>query len=379
MDYITLRALFRNPKATIDFIKISIPQSVMESNALCQEFDRAIKGRIQLPKGKAKDWIAIHDPQTSDLQWLLDNLPEAKILAIEVAIDFTLQDGSNNPDQLAALHGWLKTRLFPQRHATMEVVGKRKYYDARTGKIQPDTLATKSGNETVYWTNPKGYEQVRLYIKTLDNNEPLKGQQSVRIEPTLFGGGSQNAGLYRVAELPLFADMLRRYLSKFVYVAKGIKPVLKRSRVNAPDKAAKALHEAAKEQRRVDRAWKQKGAAWAAKNHYDTIPDAQTNRLIGTALKSLRDDVCELNLTRKVAEHTGYEVLETPVNAGIRQSTNPLCIEGTLPFSQQDNETTRGMDNEHEQSEREETAPKDKVVPKPMGFQLEQGKSYVRR
>ena len=368
MDYITLRALFRKPKASIDFIKIEIPQSLMKSNALCREFDKAIKGRVQLPKGKIKDWITIHDPKTSDLQWLLDNLPEAKILAIEVAIDFTLQDGSNSTDQLEALHGWLKTRLFPQRHATMEAVGKRKYYDARSGKIQPDTLATKSGNETVYWTNPNGYEQVRLYIKTLDNNEPLKVQHSVRLEPTLFGGGSQNAGLYRVAELPQFADMLRRYLSKFVYVAKGIKPVLKRSRANTPEKAAKALREAAKEQRRVSGAWKQKGAAWAAKHQYDTIPDADTNRLIGTALKSLRDDVCKLKLTRKVAEHPGYEVLKTPVIAGGRQSSNPLCIEGALSFSQQDSDSASIAINEHELSDREATAPKGKDCPETLGF-----------
>ena len=379
MDYITLRALFRKPKASIDFIKIEIPQSLYESNALCREFERVIKGRIQLPKGKVKDWITIHDPKTSDLQWLLDNLPEAKILAIEVAIDFTLQDGSNNPDQLEALHEWLKTRLFPQRHATMEAVGKRKYYDARSGKIQPDTLATKSGNETVYWTNPKGYEQVRLYIKTLDNNEPLKGQHSVRIEPTLFGGGSQNAGLYRVAELPQFAEMLRRYLSKFVYVAKGIKPVLKRSRANDPEKATKALYAAAKEQRRVDRAWQQKGAAWAAKHQYDTIPDADTNRLIGTALKSLRDDVCKLKLTRKVAKHTGYEVHQSPVITGDVQSLNPLCIEGTLSVSQQYDGTTSEEINEHELSEIEATAPKGKDYPEKLGFQSELGKSYVRR
>lgn len=377
MDYITLRERFRNPKASIDFIKIGIPQSLNDSNALCREFDRVIKGRIQLPEGKVKDWITIHDPKISDLQWLLDNLPEAKILAIEVAIDFTLRDGGNDPNQLAALHRWLKTRLFPQRHAAMECVGKRKYYDARSGKILPDTLQTKSGNETVYWTNPKAYEQVRLYIKTHDNKTPLKGQHSVRIEPTLFVGGSQNAGLYRVAELPQFAEMLRRYLSKFVYVAKGIKPAVRRSRANNPEMAVKAAHEAAKEQRRVDRAWRQRGASWAAKHQYDTIPDADTNRLIGAALKSLRDDVCKLKLTRKVAEHSGYEVLETPVNTGDGLSVKPLSIEGTLSFSELGYGTASVGTSEHELSEKDEIATKGKDCPEKLSFQSELGKSYV--
>lgn len=376
MNYITLRKLFRKPKAKFDFITIGIPQSLMESNSLSRDFHKAIRGRIELPVGRNKDWITIHDPLTADLQWLLDNHPTAQILAIEVAIDFTLQDGSNNPEQLAALHGWFKTSLFPQRHATMESVGKRKYYDFRDGQIKLDTLKTKSGNETVYWTNPKAYEQVRLYIKKLDNKKPIK-EHSVRLEATLFGGGCQNAGLYRVAELPQFADMLRRYLSKFLYVAKGIKPVLKRSRANDPEKAAKAANEAAKERRRIDRAWQQKGAAWAAKNDYATIPDAVTNRLIGGALKSLRDDVRMLKLAGKVAEHPGYEVRKAPLDIGDCKSSSPLSIEGTLSLSQQDNDAANQTANERDLAKRQEDAPNNKDSPEKLGFQSGLGKSYV--
>lgn len=333
VDYITPLDVFCRPKATVDFITFSLPPS-LNSMALCSGFERAIKGRIELPKGRNKDWITIHDPHTGDLQWLLDNYPEARILAIEVAVDFPLMDGSNDPEQLAALHGWFKTRLFPQRHASMAQVGRRKYYDARTGQIVLDALKTKSGNETVYWTNPNAYEQVRLYIKTHDNKVPIKGQHPVRLEATLFGGGCQNAGLYRVADLPCFADQLRRYLSKFLYVAAGIKPKLRHTRANAPERVAKAAHEASTERARVSRAWQIKGAAWAATHKYDTTPDTTTNRLIGVALKTLRDDLISLKLTRKVAEHPGYEVLEKPVDTGDDVALNLHCIEGQRSLSQ---------------------------------------------
>lgn len=353
-----LRMLFRKPKASIDFITISIPHS-LNTNALCREFDQAIKGRIELPKGRNKDWITIHDPHTADLQWLLDNHPEAQMRGIEVAVDFTLQDDSNDHEKLAALHGWLKTRLYPQRHASMAQVGRRKYYDARTGQIVPDALRTKSGNETVYWTNPNAYEQVRLYIKTHDNKVPVKGQHPVRLEATLFGGGCQNAGLYRVADLPDFADQLRRYLSKFLYVAAGIKPKLRRTRANTPERAAKAAHEASRERARVSRAWQIKGAEWAAKRKYDTTPDTATNRLIGAALKTLRDDLMSLKLTRKVAEHPGYEVLEKPVDTGDDVASNLHCIEGQRSLSQSDSSRSSPTPDE----QREQQAPDCKLLP----------------
>lgn len=327
IDYPLPLGPFGRPRAKIDFITISIPESLMNWMANAGAFHKAISGRIELPKGRNKDWITLHDPVAADLQWLLDNHPQAKIQSIEVAIDFTLRDGSNNPEQLAELHGWLKTRLFPQRHSNMALVGKRKYYDARSGRVMLDTLNTKSGNETVYWTNPKAYEQVRLYIKSQDNRQSID-QHTVRLEATLFGGGCQNAGLYRVAELPQFADQMRRHLSKFLYVAAGIKPKLKRVRTNTPERAARATREALKEHSRVDMAWRQKGAAWAAKHGYATTPDVVTNRVIGNALKGLRDALIGLELTQKVAEHAGYEVLQKPVNQGTSGSQCPSRIEG---------------------------------------------------
>ncbi len=320
---------------------------------------RAIKGRIETPAGRSKRdgaWITIHDPLTSDLQWLLDNHPESQILGIEIAVDFTPLDRDDKLETMQGLHGWLKTRLFPQRHPIMGQVTKRKYYEARTGQIVADRLQTRSENGTVYWTHPSAYEQVRLYIKKSDNGVTLNQTSSqracVRIEATLFRGGCQNAGLHRVAELPLFADQMRRYLSRFLYVASGIRPKLKRTRTNNPEKARRAGDEADKERKRVADAWNRYGAAWAGRHGYNTLPDNRVNRLIGKALKGLRDDLMRLKLTAKVAEAPDYITLEKPVNSRVVGPRTPACIEALMSSLRQHQGSidTKPQDREQEPS-----------------------------
>jgi hypothetical protein len=332
MHYTPPLAYFGTPKAKIDFITIDLPSRI-RTRAEAANLMSSIKGRICVSnrwRDYQDDWITIHDPTTSDLQWLLDNYPEAGMLCIEIAVDFQLSDKSDksNPERLADLHRWLKVRLFPQRHKQMQLVGKRKYYDARTGKIEPDTLKTKSGDESVYWKNKSDCEQVRLYIKTFDNGKPVDKDGKpvdkddepvphvVRLESTLFRGGCQNIELHRVADLPIFADNLRRELSRYLYAVKGIKPKIKRVRSSDPVKAKRAAHVAALEVAKVQRNWDKLGAAWAAKWDYATIPDTTTNRLIGSALKGLRDDLKTLKLTRKVAKHCGYETAVSPAVTG---------------------------------------------------------------
>ena len=118
MDFITSLGLFGSPKAKIDCLTISRPAS-LDTMQKWSDLKNAITGRIQTPAPKSKrkgEWIAIHDPHVSDLQWLLDNHPEARILEIEIAVDFTLLDNDSGLKPLRELHGLLKTRLFPERH-----------------------------------------------------------------------------------------------------------------------------------------------------------------------------------------------------------------------------------------------------------------------
>ncbi len=301
------------PRAKIDFITIGLPVSLKDQRAAFA-LKRAVDGRINAPnrwRGIQDDRLTIHDPTVSDLQYLVDHHPDTKVLAIEVAVDFFPKNGSNDAAQLIELHNWLKSRLFPQRHDSMREVGRRKYFDLRDGRITLDTLATSSGAQTIYWQNPSGYEQVRLYVKTHDNKQPLQ-RHCVRLEATLAAGGCQNALVSRVSMLPDFGDRMRSYLSRFLYVAAGIKPKIKRSRATLPESITKAAHAANKESEKVKRAWNSYGASWAAKHDYQVISDVEANRMIGGALKTLRDELSRLVAPQKRAEYPDYDTLKTP-------------------------------------------------------------------
>lgn len=314
MNYSSIASAFCRPKAKIDFITIGIPSSLDVRGAA--KFQKAIKGRIEVPQNVWGDWITIHDPTLFDLQWLLDHYPEAPIRAIEIAVDFMLRDGSSDIDQLMPLHSWLNHRLFPQRHKMLGQA-KRLRYSHQSGKYERDTLATQGNDTTFQWRDNRQKLQTRLYRKTLDNNAPLDGQHPIRLEATLRRGACQDFDLHRIAELPLFADKMRRELSNCFYVAAEIKPKLKRSRANAPDKVQQARGDAENERDRVGRAWERYGSQWAAKHGYDTKPDTAANRSIGVALKKLRDQMYRLKLTQKVAEMPNYDVAANQQTRGV--------------------------------------------------------------
>jgi hypothetical protein len=335
MDYAELLTNFGKPKGKIDFITLRLPASI-RSEADAARFTEKIQGRINAPhrwRDERDNRFTIHDPTRTDLQFIINEYHEAKILALEIALDFTLKDGSNHPVRLAKLHAWLKTHLFPQRHDRMKQKGRRKYYDKVDGKIRSDALKTRSSDTTVYWANTSGYEQVRLYIKTLDDGEPID-QHCVRIEATLDLGGCQRAGVHRVGLLPRFVDNMRRYLSPFFNVAAGIKPKIKRTRTRNPARAKDALKAADKERARVDRNWRNYGAAWAAKHGYSIVPDTETNGLIGLALKELREVLMGLTLPPKVADWPAweeeqflmYQILGAPVPKPYRSKLPKLTM-----------------------------------------------------
>jgi len=322
-------------EAKIDYLTTALPVGI-KTYSDASRFTSAVKGKVNCAsrwRSNRDDWVTIHDPQSSDFQYLLDHHPEAQVRAIEIAIDFTLLDGSSDRERLEELFKWFAVRLFPQRHHRMKKEA-RKFFDTQTGKYTRDTLISKCRNTTVVWGS--GFRQtalVKLYIKTHDNKKPVAGQVAVRLEVTLYISGCQRAevGLYRIAELPQFINNMRRYLSGFLYVASGIKPKIKRTRTNDPAKATRAAGEAQKELDRVGQAWSQKGASWAAKHGYDTIPDTRANRMIGVALKTLREELRALKLTKKVAEHAGYEVAETLASSGSRQAPSADTIDSLPP------------------------------------------------
>jgi hypothetical protein len=306
---------FDTPKASIDFITIQLPNTIKEPHQARRLQDR-ISGHISCPnrwRDNRDDWITIHDPTQSDLQWLLDHYPETRIRCLEVSVDFHLADKSNDPELLHLAHTWLTMRLFPERHPSMERVAKRRYYDLRKNQIIHSGMRPKNDIGSVYWTNPRCQEQVRLYVKKQDKFRQVS-QHSVRLEVTLFEGGCQNIDLHRLAELPQFADVLRKYLSRFLFVASGIKPKLKRmdrATTNSKREQLQRLND--REQARVARNWERYGAIWCSKHDYSPIPDTESNRKIGIALKRLRKRLQSLKLTQKVANTPSYEPLHRTV------------------------------------------------------------------
>lgn len=307
MDYTSIASAFNRPKAKIDFITVGVPSRLSAFSA--SQFETAMRGRVCVSNRTNDHWlnVTVHDPEIADLQWFLDNWPEAAIWGIEIAVDFTLQDGSNDLDQLMPLHNWLNHRLFPQRHKMLNQA-KRIRYSHQSGQYERDTLATQGGDSTFQWRDKKQKLQTRLYRKTQDNNAPLEGQHPIRLEATLWRGACQDFDLHRIAELPQFADKMRRELSNCFYVAAEIKPKLKRSRANAPKKVQKACIDAQRERDKVRRAWERYGSQWAARYSYETKPDTAANRSIGGALKELRDQMRCLKLTQKVAEMPNYDI-----------------------------------------------------------------------
>jgi hypothetical protein len=312
MDYTRFINEFGQPKAKIDFITLALPASIKNESDVFR-FEKGIQtfgGAIKVAKkwrGPNDDWISIHDPSSQTLQFLLDEYCDTRtrVMALEVAIDFHLKDGSNDYMRLEELHSWLKVCLFPQRHEHMRK-SYRKFYDKSSNKIKRDNLETRSGEETIYWKDSYNREQVRLYIKTIDDKKPID-RHSVRLEITLLGGGCHRAKLFWIGNLPRFFKNMRSYLSPFLNVAKGIKPEIARVRSKDPKKTLKAASEAAKEKARVEQRWNKYGSAWAAEHRYKTIPDAETNRFIGKGLGRLQDKLKSLKLTRKVPDDLDYE------------------------------------------------------------------------
>jgi hypothetical protein len=327
MNYNILINDFNPPKAKIDYLSFNVPPPIWDNPETWSNFEQELSkhgccaklsGRGQYVNVKT----TIHDPSLEAIQFLIDEYPDTTTHTLEIAIDFFLKDGSNDPARLVALHDWLKRRLYPQRHEEMQT-GFRKFYDESNNSIQRDTLETRSSDKTIYWADSGGWKQVRLYIKTktIVDGKPIPiTQHSVRLEVTLFPGGCQNAKVHQIGLIPDFAVRMRRYLFPFLNVAKGIKPQIKRTRTKNPTKAQLAEKEAERERKRVERHWKRYGAAWAAKHGYKIVPDADTNRLIGSGLKGLQDDLKRLKLTKKVVEYHDYPIYNPKKDKGVSKS-----------------------------------------------------------
>lgn len=315
--------------AKIDFITIAFPRGI-RTNADALRLGSSIRGRVEVAKrwrDDRDDWITIHDPHRDDLQYLLNNYPEAEILTLEVAVDFFLKDGTNDLERLQAAHRHLTVNLvpaFPQKfHRSPSGVQRKIYKD---GKISRDTMKTSSSGMSTYWTDACQWEQVRAYVKTLDNKHPID-RHSARIEVTLDRGGCQTAGVNRVCLLPSFAKKIRSGLSPFFRVAAGIKPTIKRTRTKNQAKIDKAAHEGDRVRRKAKRDYERYGAAAAHKHGNRIIIDHDVSNAIGGALKALREQLTGLQLPLNSAELLERWESDNLASTAILEHQEPPSIE----------------------------------------------------
>jgi hypothetical protein len=294
-----------NAVAHIDYITLARPPGFnsWHKKALREAHEQ---GRVEFPSTGQNSRVTIHDPSKKDLQRLLDAYWAVEIAELEISIDFKPRTSERNQPKLTWLHHVLTTCLYPEApgDATPSMQGKwkRKYYDLQTRQYKPDNLATKAGNRTVKWEKRRGGEQIRLYIKGVKEGWPVENQ-FVRLEATLNRKGCQTALVHRLALLLAFMAQSRQYLSPLFQVADGIKPTIKRVRSNNPSAVEAAALEAKVTRVKDDKAWERYGAAWAVKHKRKLSPHTQANRVIGEALKGLREQLMTLELPAKVAEN----------------------------------------------------------------------------
>lgn len=265
----------------------------------------AFEGLVKLPGRGVRTEMTLHDPTAKDLQLLIDTMPTAQLHVLEVAVDFCPSPSAST--SLDEIYDWLKHTVCPQAHRYM-IGARRKQYRESTRKVEPlRGLPSLPERTSAYWTSREGWEQVRLYIKTIDQNKPA-GQPLVRLEVTLNGGGTQRANVQLVGHLPTFVKQLQTYLSPLFSIGKGLKPStkarldrMKSARLRQTGLAKQSAAESA-----LRKKWRSHGGAYALANDIKVLPDVVANRRVGTALKRLREQLLKLREPNKVADPTSH-------------------------------------------------------------------------
>lgn len=234
--------------------------------------------------------ITVHDPDVRELQRMIDGYPNAWLAEIEFTIDFRPNGEPAGEDKLVPVFRWLSDCVFPPMPKA-----RQKAYVPRTDKYERQYNAEECPNTTRIWDAQRAWSQMRLYIKKDDPNR-IVDFPSVRLEATLSSGACQDFGVSRLWQLVDLIPSVRKTLSPYFFVADGIKPKLIRIR-NAEGKAGRrdtTLNK--RETNKVERAWRYRGAMWAAENGYNVDPHKEANKRIGDALGKLQDGLKSLKL-----------------------------------------------------------------------------------
>lgn len=301
-------------RAKIDFITIEAPNpGAFKWYVLNSPAPEGLNLRIEIPEDLRKvkrskrrqnlgnDWVTIHDPTMTDLQFLIDHIPEQGIVALEVTVDLLLRDGGSDRVKLEAAHKLIVKNLFPQKHSALSGRACRKRYDETQRRPVRDALNTKNFGTTAYWQQPRSSSNVRCYLKEDDPRIPTP-QHSVRIEAHLERDWCQDFNIHRVFQLQLFAPELRKELSKLFFVARGVKTKTKRLQSKNEGRLNRARQLKEREEAIHARKFNQYGAQWAAERPstpaHEVATDSVANERIGGALGKLRTQFLKLKSAR---------------------------------------------------------------------------------
>ncbi len=315
--------------AAIDFITIGAIDPCHTLSRIHQQPSlESLAKKIKVPRGM--EVFTVHDPNAADLQLLIDRLPEQPVEKIEIAVDLFLLDGSNNPQMLKDAYLFIRQNLYPAKHPGFAGAINRKRYHPQgqirknplgdkdgtgainrkryhpQGQIRKSPLGDKDGTCTMYWVNERQHIQVRLYIKTLDNNMPV-AQHCVRLEVTLPRAACQDHAVWRLYMLPNFGQNMRKLLSPLFSFAKGIKPDVTRCRAKSPQTQLASQAAARTAAMREKRCFERSGAMSAVQRKKKVEADVYANRLYGKALKGLREKLLKLRLPENVADLAAWQ------------------------------------------------------------------------
>ena len=241
--------------------------------------------RFKHPRKRTEDWLALHDPTPTELSQLVNAYWWGELIGLEIAVDLHPRGIATVPE-LERVRGYLRHGLVPHQSPHFEKV-RRTFVAARRRKPQRDLISNPMPAGTIYWTSRKGYAQLKLYRKTLDQGRSV-ARPWIRVETAFNRGGCQDIDVRRIGRLPYLLDNARRIVGTAFTVARGVKfrPTTTKSR------NPRQIDKIARKNRRIQKArtkgFSSYGGTWCAQAGIPAAPDAVVGRAFGTALHGLK-------------------------------------------------------------------------------------------
>ena len=273
-------------RAHVDLIKFRKPFPEALTPDLAKVLLALAKSpRLKVPKRRTDDWLVLHDPRPEELRKLVNTYWWGELLGLEIAIDLLPKRPMALSD-LDQVRGYLRHGLVPNQSPFFENA-RRYVIGARRRKPQRDLVSHPIPAGTIYWRNRKGYSELKLYRKILDQGVSV-AKPWVRAEVAFNRGGCQDIDVRRIGRVPYFLVNARRIIGSAFTVARGCKfnPIATASR--NPKRLADIEKANRRAQRTIARSFSAYGGTWCMQTNRSPAPDAIVGRAFGSAFQSLK-------------------------------------------------------------------------------------------